>query len=755
MTTDDNDLFYRTLSLYEEGRFLEALQLVLGDPNDREEARTSHIPEFHYLMNYLDASVFGGEMEASLTRHVFLTEIEKNSYLKIILNEGIEQLEIEHLLSNACAHDLLAIEIKKVPARYQKFVEQKQNRLKRVRELCQRKKGLEKLLLDPEIVKKIPWHSFGYSSPLIPYIEEKETIPLVILEPYSTINYSAVLAPYFNKEVIYVCLTYSDFFHLLEHNALLEAFSSEKSLLYILEGYPREQFALQKNSSSFNQSLTLVLISSRTALKEIAPLIKEYIEKYLSFSNGVFSLENEWSDTLYHLSKRLLFNIRAERLGKKRCFALHLYETIQHWHDPHKGVPLAIPLGPPQKDFLGELYKKAYTERKPRISFSQGKIHLAHVVTQVVDGGHAPTILIKNLLLNSDKEKFDSTVMTTERLVHYPLEYPIPLRDSLSSLLRGPRTLHSFKQAGINTIVNTECIHYEATARYLASVLNMLQVDVVVFHGPDETNNLIASLVEAPLRVLFDHGTLPSYPCYDAAILSSEDAIKLHGDRLKALGMESAVLMFCVDVRKGWETHAYTKEELGFPSNSFLMTTISHHLEARLSEDFCHAIGQILQRCPTAYYAPLGPISNEEKFRKIFSEYDVNSRVVFMGYHKNPSQYARTMDLYLNEYPFGSGIGILDAMAAGCPVVSMFDEKGPQQARYGGTYFGLDRVLHNGSTEEYVNLACRLCEDKALYKEWVAHARAQYEKRANEKEYAKSFEAIIQQFIKTKSFYQL
>lgn len=196
MTTDDDDLFYRTLSLYEEGRFLEALQLVLGDPNGREEMRTSQIPEFHYLMNYLDASVFGGEMEASLTRHLFLTEIEKNSYLKIILNEGIEQLEVEHLLSNACAHDLLGIEIKKVPARYQKFVEQKQNRFKRVRELCQRKKGLEKFLLDPEIIKKIPWHSFGYSSPLIPYIEEEGTIPLVILEPYSTIDYSAVLAPY-------------------------------------------------------------------------------------------------------------------------------------------------------------------------------------------------------------------------------------------------------------------------------------------------------------------------------------------------------------------------------------------------------------------------------------------------------------------------------------------------------------------------------------------------------------------------------
>lgn len=82
-------------------------------------------------------------------------------------------------------------------------------------------------------------------------------------------------------------------------------------------------------------------------------------------------------------------------------------------------------------------------------------------------------------------------------------------------------------------------------------------------------------------------------------------------------------------------------------------------------------------------------------------------------------------------------------MAAGCPVVSMFDPQGPQQARYAGAYFGMDKVIHTNRTEDYINLACKLATDKTFYGEWSKHAKEQYQKRADEKTYTKSFEQLL------------
>ncbi len=101
------------------------------------------------------------------------------------------------------------------------------------------------------------------------------------------------------------------------------------------------------------------------------------------------------------------------------------------------------------------------------------------------------------------------------------------------------------------------------------------------------------------------------------------------------------------------------------------------------------------------------------------------------------------MHLYLNEFPFGSCLGILDAMAAGCPVVTMHDATGPQQARYGGNFIGLDRAITTGRREDYIELACKLLQNPEMYQEWKHHILKRYDQYADVKTYVKSFEHII------------
>jgi len=183
------------------------------------------------------------------------------------------------------------------------------------------------------------------------------------------------------------------------------------------------------------------------------------------------------------------------------------------------------------------------------------------------------------------------------------------------------------------------------------------------------------------------------------------------------------------------------------------MTTISNHLGDRLGNEMCLAIAEILQRVPDAYYVPLGLMNDQKKeqFNRFFQEHKVRDRVIFLGGVVNPSQYARSMDLYLNEFPFGSGLGILDAMAAGCPIVSMYDENGPQQGRYGGHYFGIDRTITSGKRSDYAELACQLLNNPEMHGEWSSHAVQQYEKQADVVGYVKKFESILEDYYLSKS----
>jgi glycosyltransferase involved in cell wall biosynthesis len=154
-------------------------------------------------------------------------------------------------------------------------------------------------------------------------------------------------------------------------------------------------------------------------------------------------------------------------------------------------------------------------------------------------------------------------------------------------------------------------------------------------------------------------------------------------------------------------------------------------------------IVQILQKCPRAYFVPIGDVRDVVQFMKYFSEKGVADRVKLLGFKQHPSQWARSMHVYLNEFPFGSCLGMLDAMAAGCAVVSMHDEDGPPQAKYAGNFLGIESVVTSGKEEDYIELACRLYEDKIFYQNSSEHSLKQFEKRSNIKQYVKDFEAIL------------
>lgn len=744
-----DDCFQQFFDHFERGDAISAIAVIVPTPEVAYESLSSKEPLFPLSVNYIDAAVFGTIEEAKFSNHCLLNLLERCNFIArypktctlLKLEQEMMHATLTNNLVNTDTMELL------LPDPYRKCMEKK-SALKQGWRIFKEKKPEYAALCEKSSRSfSLPWYPLSYSLPIEKVSISSDATPLVFLEPLNG-DLKSILSPLNGKPAIFVFETCATFLQLLQFPEAVETLCDPHHLLFILNMYPHEQFAIQQKPVFHENDLQPVMLTPRKHISAVLPLLIQALKACLEQSAEAFKKDTEMGNWLYHISKRLLLCIQQERLGINRTPALLELQAQKKWHDPHKGTaPSGYQLGPEPKNTM-EI--KISQLAKQRISPSR-KIRLAHVVPQIVDGGHAPSCLLENLVHYHDPKRFELAVISTERMQFHLFEYPYNIVSSPSSSGRAPHRLNYFRSLGVKVEVMENEPTYEKSALDVAKLLKQWNIDVVVFHGPDSINDMCANCCEVPLRVLFEHGTQPDYPGYDVVIVSSSAAAEIYRELFCRLKTEVHVLPFAVDVRQGWSAQPYPKSILGIPEDSLIMTTISHNLDSRLSHEMCTAIVEILQRVPKAYYAPMGKINDLERFNQFFQDSGVKERVIFLGPMINPSQYARSMHLYLNEFPFGSGLGILDAMAAGCPVVTMYDRQGPQQARYGGEYFGIDRVVASGKPSDYVELACQLLTDSKMYSEWSEHAKKQYDNHTDVQGHTKAFEEIVSGAIKTES----
>lgn len=747
-------MFDQFIQHYTKGDFLQALQRLILSPQIKYEALQSHEnPLLHFLINYADACVFKGAFEFSKACQV-LVEIlnqsfDPNPQLRLFVEQLREEYQLfEELLKASKEFSSLTeldIYTSALPDSYQSFIQQKARVCQGWQQFQLARFSLAKWIEGKHGIWKQPRHPFAYAQPLtIKELNLQGEVPLIFLEPLESVDYADFLQPYCQQECLWIIETVAHFFHLLQFSELQTFWQNPAIRIYILELYPQTQFALQNWHWQTLKTFRPIFMTPRDDFEQLFPLFEEVLKQCLTQPLVDFENETQVANWLYKISKNFIYNREAERYGKSRCIACGLERNAKNWLDPHKGaIPSQADAGPPIIDYFKEEVEKVSHLRQARSFTSHSRLRLAHVMPQIVDGGHAPTRLLKTLCHFANLERYDVSVMSTEFLVEHQLEYPLVPFLSLPSDLRGKETIQFLKEKEISVWINPEVTTYLESAHAIQQILKALKIDIVVFHGPDEVNTLCASMTDVPMRVLFEHGTPPSHACFDLAILGTQEGQIQNQERFKQTGMQSQFLSFCLDVRQGWEEKPYTREEIGLPADCFILTTISNHLDTRLTPTVCQAIGEILQRCPQVVYAPMGKVLHPERLRAFFESYGVNDRVIFLGACENPSQYARSMHLYLNEFPIGSGLALLDAMAAGCPIVSLYDEQGSQAARYTGTFLGLEYVIKTGRKEDYVELACRLIQDPILYQKWSTHTLKQYEKYADVRQYVENFEKIL------------
>jgi glycosyltransferase involved in cell wall biosynthesis len=772
---------FQFIQLFSEGKIVVALQNLLTHPSICYDDLCTKEDVLWHILNYADACVFGTSQEVHSINRILQVLIQTDFLLKTdarmagSIQTFISALSYEELYLRLLVQATIGnsqpslIEIYDVSQfihlllNYKQATPKEQNRFlsllppfyrtamqerimlqQRMALLYKSKPLFAQLLESHDLLLHFPWYMFKYASSFTSF-SPSSGVPLIFLEPLEG-DYEELLAPYANQKAFFVFETMTAFLQMLQFEPVLNALSNPLHFIYILTLYPNEQLRAQQIAQLEIEAFDLLFLIkdsflSKTYSDHLAALLKACCRQ----SEEEMQKETETANALYQLGKRWEADRRAHRYGKSRILPLIEQISLQDWFDPFKGKYVSQQLSLPlyqqmYRDYLQTLA----SQRKPKPMKQKERLRLVHIVPQVVDATHAPSHLLDLLLTHQNRERFELFLIVTERFSLHILDYPLNFYISASSSQRAPQLLKKFTELGVSIYIEQAGASLEQKAHHVVEILRQLNGDVAVFHGPDVIHTTSAQQTETPLRVLFEHGTIPLYSGFDIAILSTEEMLAKEKDQLRELGTESYALLFADNVREKWEKEPYSKEELGFPPDAFVMTTISNHLDTRLNRDMCQVIAEILKRCPHAYYAPIGKVSKPEKFYDLFRHYGVEGRVCFLGPKEAPSQYARSMELYLNEFPFGSCYGMLDAMAAGCPVVSMYDETGPQQARYAAAFFGLGRVIQTGKKEDYIDLACRLIQDSHLYQEWSEHAKRQYEKRIDVKGYVEAFETIIE-----------
>lgn len=578
-------------------------------------------------------------------------------------------------------------------------------------------------------------------------------VPVIAFDAYD-LDWAAVKRCLAGKPAMFLFRDGASLGHALQFPELFESLFDPQHVVYALQGFPEELLREQPPLGTWSaprpqgELFALVRLDDARAHHDRLERTVELLEQWLRAREGGVEGAAPAAAWLYRYALALQDELAIERLGGSRVFAYLNGTSARAWRSPHKGLPpaeahadLAFP------DHVEARLLPHRTVRAPRPARAKRPLRLAHVVPQIVDGGHAPSRLLRTLMDHHDRSRFEPAVFVTERLVMRTGDYPMSEFSSAPSSNRGAATIAYLEARGFRVHVDDGSVGFEKSGERLAAKLAEAEVDVAVFHGPDFINLVAAQRTDVPFRVFFEHGTLPNHAGFELVLASTEDSAMLFRQEFARRGARIVAHPFYVNCRENWKAEPYPHSYFRVPDDAHLMTTVTNHLEARCSDDMVWAIAEILNRNPRAWYLPIGRIQDPAGLARRFEAAGAPNRIRFLGSSAEPSQLARSMKLFLNEFPFGSCLGMLDAMASGCVPVSMYDPSGPVQARYGGMFMGLEQVVTSLKRDDYVELACDLLTDETKYAEWSARARESYESRTDLADYVRRLETLLDELV--------
>lgn len=294
------------------------------------------------------------------------------------------------------------------------------------------------------------------------------------------------------------------------------------------------------------------------------------------------------------------------------------------------------------------------------------KVKLVQISHGMGTGGLERVIV--TLCRGIDRDRFEPEVVT--------LKYLGPLADELADIGIRVRLVNSLEGKA----------DYIAPIR-VARALRDLRADVVHTHNtqPFLEGGFGAVLARTPTLVHTDHARL--YPdklryiaaervmahfAYRVVGVSDETTAalarhhRISSEKLCTIpnGIDGTPFEMSIDQRA-------KRHELGIEGDGPVFGTIGRLVPQKGIDHLLHSMRLVVQRRPDATLVLAGTGNKEDELKALATTLGIADRVKFLGLRRDVAELLKVFDLYvLSSVWEGLPIALLEALAAGCPIVS-------------------------------------------------------------------------------------
>lgn len=393
-----------------------------------------------------------------------------------------------------------------------------------------------------------------------------------------------------------------------------------------------------------------------------------------------------------------------------------------------------------------------YSQKISSITVSQkkitSKINIAHITSNFVDDTHSPTRLLRTFVEHHDKERFNVHVYSSELgALRVNRQYYIGIITD-SSVVRGARFISFLKSKNIPVYLAPVSGTHVDTAAELFKRSIEDRIDIIFYHASmfSTADFLVSFWKPAPVQININIGAFMYSKKLDAVTYFVPSTYEQEKGLWEDLKITARLMPQGADFSDRITSAAQiSKTFYDFSQDTVVFVTVGNHLDTRMSERFLEIMSCQLAKDKCAWLV-IG--DGDFTFQHSYlSSRGLLKRVRFLGAQRDVFSFYMMADIYVNEFPQGGGMSVLEAMSAGMPVVALYAGEHHLE-NCGANYVGKEFAL--GDESAYADFLAQLTRDKEKRKEIGLIMKERYQKQCSPKIMVKAFEDLAIDLYKQK-----